>query len=74
MAAIFHAAPAGKSSWGELVGVKGQVAATTIERENPLVHAHVIQEGTPTTRDLNSSRVWLWVDSNGIVTKVPRIG
>ncbi|KAJ8650390.1 hypothetical protein MRB53_003413 [Persea americana] len=65
---------AGKRSWRELVGVKGQVAATTIERENPLVHAHVILEGTPSTKDLRFEWVQVWVDSNGIGIPEPRIG
>ncbi|KAJ8650391.1 hypothetical protein MRB53_003414 [Persea americana] len=64
----------GKRSWRELVGVKGQIAATTIERENPLVHAHVVLEGTVVTHDFRCDRVWVWVDSNGIVTRELRIG
>ncbi|RWR80940.1 Inhibitor of trypsin and hageman factor [Cinnamomum micranthum f. kanehirae] len=65
---------ASKSSWRELVGVKGQIAATTIERENPLVHAHVVPEGSYIIHDFRCDRVWVWVDSNGIVTREPRIG
>ncbi|KAJ0946530.1 putative proteinase inhibitor I13, potato inhibitor I [Helianthus annuus] len=37
----------GKDSWPELVGAKGEAAAATIEKENPLVNAIVILDGTP---------------------------
>ncbi|OIW01797.1 hypothetical protein TanjilG_03935 [Lupinus angustifolius] len=63
----------GKSSWPELVGVQGTEAEATIERENPLVDAIVLLEGTPVTKDFRCDRVWVWVDTNGIVIKVPII-
>ncbi|CAL0321137.1 unnamed protein product [Lupinus luteus] len=64
----------GKSSWPELVGVQGTEAEATIEKENPLVDAIVLLEGTPVTKDFRCDRVWVWVDTNGIVIKVPTIG
>ncbi|KAK7268796.1 hypothetical protein RIF29_21505 [Crotalaria pallida] len=64
----------GKSSWPELVGVKGTVAETTIERENPLVNAIIVAEGTTVTGDFRCDRVWVWVNTNGIVKQVPKIG
>ncbi|PWA57992.1 protease inhibitor 2 [Artemisia annua] len=63
----------GKSCWPELVGAKGEDAAVTIERENPLVHAIVLLDGTPVTRDFRCDRVWVWVDSCGIVIRTPII-
>ncbi|PWA46627.1 proteinase inhibitor I13 [Artemisia annua] len=63
----------GKSSWPELVGATGEAAAATIERENPLVNAIVLLDGTPTTRDFRCDRVWVWVNSSGIVLRPPRI-
>ncbi|PWA64721.1 hypothetical protein CTI12_AA263550 [Artemisia annua] len=64
----------GKSSWPELVGATGEAAATTIERENPLVDAIVILEGSPVTFDFRCDRVWVVVDSCGIVIQPPTIG
>ncbi|PWA72408.1 hypothetical protein CTI12_AA270950 [Artemisia annua] len=64
----------GKSCWPELVGAKGEDAAATIERENPLVHAIVLLEGSPITLDFRCDRVWVFVDSCGIVDQTPTIG
>ncbi|PON53258.1 Proteinase inhibitor, partial [Parasponia andersonii] len=36
-----------KQSWPEMVGVRGEVAEATIERENPGVDAVIVLEGTP---------------------------
>ncbi|CAK9179536.1 unnamed protein product, partial [Ilex paraguariensis] len=33
----------GKTSWPELVGVKGETAAATIEKKNPFVTATIVQ-------------------------------
>lgn len=41
MCIMFCFVRVGKSSWPELVGVEGKVAAETIERENPIVSAHI---------------------------------
>ncbi|KAF5820620.1 putative proteinase inhibitor I13, potato inhibitor I [Helianthus annuus] len=62
-----------KDSWPELVGAKGEAAAATIEKENPLVNATVILEGTATTRDFRCDRVWVWVNRKGVVTRTPII-
>ncbi|CAJ2628095.1 unnamed protein product [Trifolium pratense] len=64
----------GKDSWPELVGVEGKVAEATIERENPLVNAEIVLEGSDVTQDFRCDRVWVWVDKNGIVKQVPIIG
>ncbi|AES61052.1 putative proteinase inhibitor I13, potato inhibitor I [Medicago truncatula] len=64
----------GKSSWPELVGVEGKVAEATIERENPLVNAIIVPEGSAVILDFRCDRVWVWVDKDGIVFKVPTIG
>jgi hypothetical protein len=63
-----------KSSWPELVGVEGKVAEATIQRENPLVNAIIVLEGSSVTDDLRNDRVWVWVNKDGIVTQVPTIG
>ncbi|EXB81308.1 Proteinase inhibitor [Morus notabilis] len=64
----------GKKSWPELVGVSGEIATATIERENPTVHAIIKRQGTGVTDDLKCNRVWVWVDAHGVVTTVPMIG
>ncbi|OMP01111.1 Proteinase inhibitor I13, potato inhibitor I [Corchorus olitorius] len=65
----------GKGSWPELVGVKGEVAKATIERENPLVTAKIVVEGVhQVPMNYQCDRVWVWVDKAGIVVRVPIIG
>ncbi|XP_027364601.1 inhibitor of trypsin and hageman factor-like [Abrus precatorius] len=64
----------GKSSWPELVGVEGTVAEATIERENPLVNAMIVPEGSSVIFDFRCDRVWVWVNKDGIVKQVPIIG
>ncbi|XP_074338850.1 inhibitor of trypsin and hageman factor-like [Apium graveolens] len=65
---------AGKSSWSELNGINGELAAQIIERENQSVNAVVVSENTFGTTEFNCFRVRVKVDSNGIVTSTPRIG
>ncbi|KAJ0621114.1 putative proteinase inhibitor I13, potato inhibitor I [Helianthus annuus] len=65
----------GKSSWPELVGARGEAAATRIEEENPRVDAIVVVEGRDSViTDFRCDRVWVWVNSNGVVVRRPFIG
>ncbi|TKY51889.1 Glu S.griseus protease inhibitor [Spatholobus suberectus] len=64
----------GKSSWPELVGLEGTVAEATIEKENPLVDAIIVPEGSVVTADFRCDRVRVWINKDGIVYKVPTIG
>ncbi|KAL8215002.1 hypothetical protein R6Q57_004451 [Mikania cordata] len=65
----------GKSSWPELVGARGEVAEATIERENPRVDAIVVVEGRDMViTDFQCDRVWVWVNSKGVVVRTPGIG
>ncbi|XP_058203770.1 glu S.griseus protease inhibitor-like [Rhododendron vialii] len=64
----------GKSSWPELVGAQGKTAEATIERENPLVNAQIVKEGSSVILNFDCTRVWVWVDKDGVVTRVPIIG
>ncbi|KAL6970524.1 hypothetical protein U1Q18_030222 [Sarracenia purpurea var. burkii] len=64
----------GKSSWPELVGTQGETAAATIERENPLVTAQIVLEGSSVDQTFDCTRVWVWVNDNGLVTRTPVIG
>ena len=54
--------------------MKGETAEETIERENPLVNAKIVLEGTPVIENFDCRRVWVWVDENNVVTCVPVIG
>ena len=64
----------GKLSWPELDGVRGDKAKETIERENPGVNAIIVEEGSLVPADFRCDRVWVWVNSKGIITRVPKIG
>ncbi|KAM7489377.1 hypothetical protein LguiB_026861 [Lonicera macranthoides] len=64
----------GKSSWPELCGTRGNTAVATIERENSLVDAFIVLEGSIVTTDIRCNRVRVWVNRNGIVTRVPVVG
>ena len=64
----------GKDSWPELLGAQGTVAEETIERENSLVDAEIVVEGSSVTGDFRCDRVRVWVDTDGIVTRIPIIG
>ncbi|KAL1549006.1 hypothetical protein AAHA92_17163 [Salvia divinorum] len=65
----------GKDSWPELLGVSGKKAVKVIEKENPLVNAIIVPPTqTILPSDYRCDRVWVFVDDDGIVTRVPVIG
>ncbi|WOH08556.1 hypothetical protein DCAR_0727999 [Daucus carota subsp. sativus] len=64
----------GKSSWAELEGINGELAAQIIERENKNVNAVVVAANSFGTSEINCFRVRVKVDKDGIVTSTPRIG
>ncbi|KAL6192116.1 hypothetical protein ACLB2K_038503 [Fragaria x ananassa] len=64
----------GKSSWPELLGAQGTDAKATIESENASVTAVIVLEGTAVTKDFRLDRVRVWVNTDGIVTSIPKIG
>ncbi|KAK9180502.1 hypothetical protein WN943_029711 [Citrus x changshan-huyou] len=64
----------GNSSWPELLGAQGVEAAATVERENTLVNAQIVLEGSFVTGDFLCTRVRVWVNTRGTVTRVPTIG
>ncbi|CAA7395234.1 unnamed protein product [Spirodela intermedia] len=70
----FSHACEGKSSWPELVGAPGTLAVTIIERQNPLVHAGIVPEGTIVILNFVCNRVRVWVNKAGIVVTTPVIG
>ncbi|CDO99179.1 unnamed protein product [Coffea canephora] len=67
--------PAGKNSWPELVGEDGDKAAAKIEQENQRVKkAIVVDESAIVTTDFRCARVWVFVNKEGKVSVVPKIG
>ncbi|KAI9087435.1 hypothetical protein K1719_030575 [Acacia pycnantha] len=64
----------GKDSWPGLVGEGGQRAEATIERENRWVKVIIVVEGSSVTADFRCDRVRVWVNRQGRVTRLPRIG
>ncbi|XVF21636.1 hypothetical protein REPUB_Repub12eG0107500 [Reevesia pubescens] len=64
----------GKSSWPELVGINGEVAAAIIAKENPKISVAIVKEGMMVTMDFRCDRVRVWVDKYGIVKLMPQIG
>jgi len=54
--------------------VDGDEAAEKIERENRRVNAIVVPEGYLVPMDFKCTRVWVWVDKEGKVISVPKIG
>ncbi|KAI7726530.1 hypothetical protein M8C21_016220 [Ambrosia artemisiifolia] len=64
----------GKNSWPELVGEKGEVAKAIIEKENPLVNAIILSENSPMILNYVSNRVWVVVNTDGVVIRTPTIG
>ncbi|KAK1566693.1 hypothetical protein EZV62_000808 [Acer yangbiense] len=64
----------GKDSWPELVGVRGEEAAATIEQENPTVSAVILLDGTIVNALFLCNRVRVRVNTSGICVRVPRIG
>lgn len=70
----FVDADVGKSSWPELVGVAGDVAVATIEKENPSVNAVLITPETVYIPVVQCDRVLVFVDDAGKVQSVPVVG
>ncbi|KAH1064642.1 hypothetical protein J1N35_029629 [Gossypium stocksii] len=64
----------GKSSWPELLRTNGETAAATIERENLNVNAQIISDQAVVLPVVDCTRVWVRVNTDGIVTQVPIVG
>lgn len=63
------------TQWPNLVGMPGQQAKDTIERENTeLTLVVIIPDGSPVTADYREDRVRIFVDNDGKVTQIPRVG
>ncbi|KAE9619174.1 hypothetical protein Lal_00047298 [Lupinus albus] len=65
----------GKSSWPELVGVKGEVAVSIIKKENPYVtQIRILHPNEYYLPVVRCYRVYVWVDKHDIVIRVPVLG
>ncbi|KAL9271802.1 Proteinase inhibitor-like protein [Drosera capensis] len=65
----------GKTEWPELLGARGEEAVHTIEKENQQVRAIIVCPGfvVTVTDDCWCTRVWVWVDENGLVIHIPHV-
>ncbi|KAI4311309.1 hypothetical protein MLD38_036215 [Melastoma candidum] len=63
-----------KTSWPELLHKDWFTAVNTIASENSLVSAVVVPENSVVTDDFICARVRVWVDKEGKVTMVPKVG
>ncbi|KAL7608866.1 hypothetical protein Lser_V15G14013 [Lactuca serriola] len=74
MASICEQVMEGKTSWPELVGEDGECAIMTIEKENTLVNAQTIIEGTAIPEIYRCDRVLVWINEHDIVVSSPMVG
>lgn len=63
-----------KFRWPELLGKSGKVATSTIKKDNPEVTVEIITPGRVGFADFCCNRVYVVLDSNGIVTNMPTVG
>ncbi|OVA05296.1 Proteinase inhibitor I13 [Macleaya cordata] len=63
-----------KTSWPELVGVLGDTAKETIEKENPAVTVVILRQGSIVDAQYREDRVRVFVDTRYLVVEVPKIG
>ncbi|GLJ42704.1 hypothetical protein SUGI_0885360 [Cryptomeria japonica] len=71
---LFEVNTAPLKEWPEVVGMLGEEAKKKIESENSDLTVVILPEGSFVTADFNNKRVRVFVDSNSIVTKTPKIG
>jgi hypothetical protein len=64
----------GKSEWPELLGRPWREAKTVIETDRPELTVIVVPPGSVVTQDWREDRVWLFIDADENVVKLPRIG
>jgi len=63
-----------KKSWPELKGMDVDEAKTIIQQERPDLNVIVVQVGDYVTFDYDTQRVWLWVNKDGLVDQMPKVG
>ncbi|KAK4361656.1 hypothetical protein RND71_020608 [Anisodus tanguticus] len=60
--------------WPELLGTNGQMAVVIIKNENMTVKVFIVKPNSFVTDDFRCDRVRVWVDGNGTVIQVPKLG
>ena len=63
-----------KTSWPELLGVPGEEAKTKILADNPKLEVIILLVGSIVTTDYREDRVRVYVDDEGKVAQIPKIG
>eukprot|EP00250_Pteridium_aquilinum_P035733 c9873_g1_i1 orf=146-469(+) len=71
---IFQVNTAPLKAWPELVGLSGEEAKSKILAENPDLNVLVVPEDSFMTMDFQLKRVRVFVDSNGQVSRAPKVG
>ncbi|KAK1418842.1 hypothetical protein QVD17_27989 [Tagetes erecta] len=74
MASVCEQVQQGKTSWPELVGEEGKCGVTIIEKENAMVEAQIIAEGSIIPEIYICDRVLVWVNDKEIVVTTPTVG
>ena len=75
MEAIKHSHIPTHVHWPHLVGKAGDEAAKIIKAEVPQNYkVFIVQEGGMVTMDMNDERVRVFVNSQGMVSRPPRVG
>lgn len=63
-----------KVTWPDLVGKSSEEAKSIITKDNAVVTVVLVHKGEPVLDDFCCNRVWLYVDDNNRVTRVPHVG
>jgi hypothetical protein len=64
-----------KKKWPELYQTDGEIAKAVIQSERPdLKYVDIVPDDSIVTSDYDTSRVRIFVNSDGIVTSIPKIG
>lgn len=60
--------------WPDLLGRDGEEAAAVVRGDVPHCRVSIVREDAPVTRDYRADRVRLFVDGDGRIARVPRVG
>lgn len=63
-----------KNSWPELEGKTGEEAKRVIQEQYPYLNIYIVPENSPVIMDYRTDRVWVFINTDGIVTRTPRVG
>ncbi|PKA48573.1 Subtilisin inhibitor 1 [Apostasia shenzhenica] len=63
-----------KTRWPELVGVQSGLAKTKILEDMPEAHVEIVPQDHAVITNFDPFRVWLFVDPEGRVVGIPRVG